>query len=61
MADLTPFHFESQDVRIHIDESHEPWWVLTDTCTVLGLTNPSEVVKRLKSGTYFTLRNSDTT
>lgn len=45
---LIPFTFETHNVRIHMDESGTPWWVVADICAVLALTNPSETVKRLE-------------
>lgn len=41
--------FENQEfgkVRV-IQKDGQPWWVLSDVCKALGLTNPSKVVQRL--------------
>lgn len=47
MANIVPFQFGPQEVSVHLDESGNPWWVLTECTQAIGLTNPSEVVKRL--------------
>jgi len=41
--------FENQEfgkVRV-VDQDGRPWWVLTDVCKALGLSNPSKVAGRL--------------
>lgn len=43
---LTPFHFESQEVRI-IARDGEPWFVATDVCRVLGLVNNRDAIEKL--------------
>lgn len=50
--DLMQFGFEGQNVRIHVDDSGNPWWVLNDVCNVLSIQNSSEVAKRLESNEY---------
>ncbi len=47
MSQLIPFSFDDTPVRVHVDDNGTPWWVVVDVCHVLGLTNPSEVAKRL--------------
>ena len=42
MSALVPLHFDSFDVRL-ADQNGEPWFVLTDVCKVLGISNPSMV------------------
>ncbi len=59
MPDLIPFQFENWAIRVHIDGAGNPWWTVKDVCDVLGLTNPSETVKRLESDEYITLSFSD--
>lgn len=47
-TDLMPFVYNDQSVRVVLVES-EPWFVLADLCTVLGLSNPSMVADRIES------------
>ena len=35
------------NIRVSTDERGEPWFVASDVCRVLALTNPSEAVKCL--------------
>jgi prophage antirepressor-like protein len=60
MTDLVPFQFESHEIRIHVDSQGEPWWVLTDVCAALDLSNPSKVASRLKPEESMTLTFSYT-
>lgn len=46
MSDLQIFNYEDYPIRI-VENEGEPWWVLSDVCTALGLTNPSTVTSRL--------------
>lgn len=48
MPDLIPFHFDTHDIQVHVDDSGNPWWVLHEICAVLGLSNPSRAASRLK-------------
>ena len=45
---LELFNFEGNKIRTVI-QNGEPWWVLTDLCKILGLSNPSDAAKRLES------------
>lgn len=45
-ADLLPFDYNGQSVRTVMVEG-EPWFVLSDLCAVLGLSNPSVVAQRV--------------
>jgi prophage antirepressor-like protein len=47
-ADLTPFDFQGTPVRVVLIDG-DPWFVLADACRVLGIANPSDVVKRLRT------------
>lgn len=47
---LIPFTFESQNITVHIDESGAPWWEAQDVCAVLGISDTSKAVSRLKLG-----------
>lgn len=46
MNDVKLWKYESHDVRT-IEKDGEPWWVLSDVCKVLELSNPSKVAQRL--------------
>ncbi|MEM9965964.1 MAG: BRO family protein [Asticcacaulis sp.] len=43
---LMPLEFGDSSVRV-VDIQTEAWWVLTDVCQVLGLSNPSMVAAKL--------------
>lgn len=43
---LTPFRFESKDVRVITDEGGEPLFVGKDICLALGYSNDSDAMKR---------------
>lgn len=45
-TDITPFAYGDHQVRV-VTRDGEPWFILTDLCKVLGLSNPSEVARRL--------------
>ncbi len=45
-GELTVFNYNEQEVRtVMVD--NEPWWVLSDVCGVLGLTNVTQAALRL--------------
>ena len=46
MSKLQIFTYQSSDVRT-VFVNDEPWWVLKDVCTALGLSNPTSVAARL--------------
>ena len=46
MTAIIPFTFEAAQVRV-IERDCEPWFVLTDVCTILEVGNPSQVAGRL--------------
>lgn len=48
------FQFCGNDVRV-IDRDGEPWFVLSEVCEMIGLTNPSKVKHRLSSDDVDTL------
>ncbi len=48
MADIIPFQFGNHEVRIRIDDDGNPWWVLKDVCTVLGLKDAGRAADRLE-------------
>jgi len=45
MHEVTIFQFNSQEVRVLIDETGEPLWVAKDVCDVLGYSNPARTVR----------------
>ena len=57
--ELTPFDFSGKTVRIIMDENADPWWVASDICIVLGLSNPTEALKALDGDEKSTLRVSE--
>ena len=60
MNDLIPFdHPEFGQVRIHLDERGEPWWVAADVCRVLELANTFEALRTLNDDEKITIRNPD--
>lgn len=46
MKEIQVFNFEQNEVRT-LQVNNQPYFVLTDVCQVLGLTNPSKVAQRL--------------
>lgn len=59
MNQIVPFTYEGTSVRTVTTEDGEPWFVLLDVCSILKLTNPSEVAKRLDEDEINTLRISE--
>lgn len=46
-AQMTPFAFDDQLVRTHMDENGDPWFVAKDVCRILDLGNVSHAVSKL--------------
>lgn len=46
MSAILPFYFEEQPVRVE-DRDGEPWFVLSDICRALGLSNVGDAAARL--------------
>lgn len=44
---LTPFSFKGERVRVLMTENDEPWFIAKDVCDILGISNPSDALKRL--------------
>ncbi len=59
MSNIIPFEYQSKEVRIIQDENGEPWWVTSDICDILGLSNPSEALRGLDEDEKSTLRISE--
>ena len=47
MNEIKVFEFGSNDVRVIMDESGNPWWVASDVCDILDHTNPSMAINSL--------------
>lgn len=45
-GNVIPFAFEGKACRVALING-EPWWVLADVCTALGLSNPTVVASRI--------------
>ncbi|MCX5958020.1 MAG: Bro-N domain-containing protein [Cyanobacteria bacterium] len=44
---LVPFDYEGSQLRVFADEHGDPWFVVTDLCSVLGIGNPRQATNRL--------------
>ncbi|AAF84472.1 phage-related protein [Xylella fastidiosa 9a5c] len=42
---ITPFQFESKDVRIQLDEANAPWFNANDVCAVLEFGNAHQAIE----------------
>ncbi|MCL2072072.1 MAG: phage antirepressor KilAC domain-containing protein [Oscillospiraceae bacterium] len=62
MNSVKTFTYKDNEVRM-IEIDGEPWWILSDVCNVLSLTNPSKVALRLDEDerSKFDLGRSDET
>lgn len=47
MNELIPFDFETQAVRVIMNDDAEPWFVASDICSVLGISKHRDAVARL--------------
>lgn len=45
MPAIIPFQFESQTVRMQVDDAGLPWFNATDVCDALEMGNPSQAIK----------------
>jgi prophage antirepressor-like protein len=52
-------HPEFGQVRVHLDEQGNPWWVAADVCRVLEIQNPSDAISSLKDDEKMTIANPD--
>lgn len=55
MSGLTTYALDGAEVRVHVDQHGEPWFVAADVCRALGHTNPTVAVSRLDDGDRNTL------
>lgn len=59
MPNLIELNFEKQEIRVFCDAYGEPWWIASDICMVLGLTNTTEALRALDDDEKSTLRISE--
>jgi prophage antirepressor-like protein len=59
LMQIIPFDYESKEVRIIQDEDGRPWWVASDVCEILGLSNTTEALRGLDDDEKSTLRISE--
>ena len=59
MRNMIPFQYESEEIRVIQDEKSDPWWVASDVCNVLGLSNSREAISVLDDDEKSTVRISD--
>ena len=59
MGNIIPFNYESQQIRIIQDEQGEPWWIASDVCEIIGLSNTTEALRNLDNDEKSTLRISE--
>ncbi len=45
MANIIPFEFETQAVRVSLDDTGQPWFNANDVCEALEMGNPSQAIK----------------
>lgn len=55
------FKFEEKEVRTHVDERGEIWFVAKDVCDVLGLGNSSQATSRLREKDLSGIISNDVT
>lgn len=56
---LTPFAFNDDMVRVHMDASGNPWFVATDVCRALEINNSRDALSTLDEDERITVGNSD--
>ncbi len=49
-TDLVPYQFKGRQQRIITDEYGVKWWVVSDTCRILGLNNVTAATRHIKRG-----------
>lgn len=58
MNNLKSFNYQNKEMRTLV-LNNEPWWVASDVCNILNLTNPTESLKALDDDEKDTLRISE--
>jgi anti-repressor protein len=61
VTDLIRHAFQGQAVRMLEDEHGEPWFILADLCSLLGITNVGNVLARLADDQKGSIRLTDGT
>ena len=56
---IIPFEYATKEIRVIQDSSGDSWWVATDVCEILGLTNTTEALRGLDEDEKSTLRISE--
>lgn len=46
-GELIQFGFEGNEVRVHVDDAGDPWFVASDVCIALEISNVGNVIARL--------------
>jgi len=59
MNNIIPFEYESHNVRVVTDHDGDPWWIASDVCAVLELSNVTEAIRGLDDDEKSTLRISE--
>lgn len=44
--EIVPFNFQGNGIRV-LNIGGNPWWVASDVCSVLGMTNPAQALNKL--------------
>jgi prophage antirepressor-like protein len=59
MSKIIPFNYESKQVRVIKDNEGDPWWIASDVCEIIGLSNTTEALRSLDDDEKSTLRISE--
>ena len=59
MSQIIPFEFESTQLTVHVDDNGNPWWVASEVCSVLDISNVSDAVGRLLPSESMVIGNPD--
>jgi anti-repressor protein len=59
MSNIIPFNYESKEVRVIKDNEGNPWWIASDVCEIIGLSNTTEALRNLDDDEKSTLRISE--
>jgi len=59
MNSIIPFNYESKQIRLIQDEQGAPWWIASDVCENIGLSNTTEALRNLDNDEKSTLRISE--
>ena len=59
MSNIIPFNYESKQVRVIKDNEGNPWWIASDVCEIIDLSNTTEALRNLDDDEKSTLRISE--